>query len=107
MHGRRPLLRTPQPNFEAEPWIAQDAVDLGREAVMTTLLIASPMLVAGMVVGLLLGLLQAVTQIQEQAVSFVPKVVAMVVVLSLLLPWLINQMVQYSHDLIVNIPGTL
>jgi flagellar biosynthetic protein FliQ len=86
---------------------AQDAVDLGREAVITTLLIASPILVAGMVVGLLLGLLQAVTQIQEQAVSFVPKVVAMIVVLSLLLPWLINQMMQYSHDLIVNIPATL
>jgi len=28
-------------------------------------------------------------------------------VLSLTLPWLINQMVQYSHDLISNIPNNL
>jgi flagellar biosynthesis protein FliQ len=85
----------------------QDAVDLGREAVTITLLVSSPILLAGMAVGLLVGLLQAVTQIQEQTVTFVPKLVAMVVVVTLLLPWLINQMVQYSHDLIVNIPTML
>ena len=86
---------------------AQEAVDLGREAIVTTMTVASPILLAGMLVGLLLGLLQAVTQVQEQAVSFVPKLLAMVVVVSLMLPWLINQMVQYSHDLIVNIPASL
>ncbi len=85
----------------------EHAIDLGREAVNITLVIGSPVLLAGMIVGLAIGLLQAVTQIQEQTVSFVPKLVAMVVVLSLALPWLIHQMVQYSHDLIVNIPNTL
>jgi len=82
-------------------------VELMRQAIMTTLWICGPVLVAGMFVGLLIGLLQAVTQIQEQAVAFVPKLVAMVVVLSLTLPWLINEMVQYTHDLIANIPGNL
>jgi flagellar biosynthetic protein FliQ len=85
----------------------QDVIDLGREAVNLMLLIGAPMLISGMLVGLIVGLLQAVTQIQEQSVSFVPKLVAMVLVLSLTLPWLIQQMVQYSHDLIVNIPNTL
>ncbi len=85
----------------------QDVIDLGREAVNLMLLIGAPMLISGMFVGLIVGLLQAVTQIQEQSVSFVPKLVAMVLVLSLTLPWLIQQMVQYSHDLIVNIPNTL
>ncbi len=85
----------------------QDAIDLGRQALLFALIVSSPMLVAGMVVGLLIGLMQAVTQIQEQTVSFVPKLVAMVLVLTLALPWLIAQLVQYSHDLIVNIPQTL
>jgi flagellar biosynthesis protein FliQ len=40
-------------------------------------------------------------------VSFVPKLVVMVLVQSLTLPWLINHMVQYSHDVIANIPQTL
>jgi flagellar biosynthetic protein FliQ len=84
---------------------AQTAIDLGREALWHTLLIGSPVLVAGLVVGLLIGLLQAVTQIQEQTVAFVPKIVAMVLALSLTLPWLVNQMIQYSTDLIAGIPG--
>ena len=85
----------------------QDAIDLGREAVMTAVLIGSPLLLAAMAVGLIVGLVQAVTQIQEQSLAFVPKLVVMVLVLSLSLPWLIEQLVQYSHDVITNIPSTL
>ena len=58
----------------------QDAVELARDAIRTSLLIISPVLVAGLVVGLVIGLLQAVTQIQEQTVAFVPKIVVMIVV---------------------------
>ncbi|HEV2973106.1 MAG TPA: flagellar biosynthesis protein FliQ [Pirellulales bacterium] len=82
-------------------------VELMRQAMVTTLWLAAPALVAGMVVGLLIGLLQAVTQIQEQAVAFVPKLIITVLVLALTLPWLIGQMLQYSHDLITSIPGNL
>ena len=85
----------------------QDAVDLGREAIHVALVIGSPLLAAAMVAGLVVGLLQAVTQVQEQTVSFVPKLVTMVVVLSLMLPWLLGQMVEYSRTLIANIPNTL
>lgn len=85
----------------------QDVIDLGREAIWIGLLIGSPVLLAGLLVGLVIGLLQAMTQIQEATVSFVPKLVVMVLVLSLALPWLINQMVQYSGDLITGIPGRL
>lgn len=85
----------------------QDAVDLAREAIMVALLVSSPVLAAGMLVGLALGLLQALTQIQEQTVAFVPKLLAMVLVLSLTLPWLIGRMVEYSTDLVENIPKQL
>jgi len=82
-------------------------VDLMRQAILTTLWLCAPVLVAGMLVGLVIGLLQAVTQIHEQAVAFVPKLLVMVLVLSLTLPWLLSQLVQYSHDLIMSIPGNL
>jgi flagellar biosynthetic protein FliQ len=85
----------------------QDAVDLGRQAVAAALVLGGPLLASALVVGLVVGFLQAITQVQEQTVSFVPKLAAIVVVLSLTLPWLIDQMVRYSHDLIVNIPNTL
>jgi flagellar biosynthetic protein FliQ len=85
----------------------QDAVDLGREAILMTLLVGSPVLIAGIVVGLAVGLLQALTQIQEQTVIFVPKIVAMILALSLMLPWLISQMHQYFTELVKNIPEML
>ena len=49
-----------------------------------------------MIVGLVIGLFQALTQIQEQSVVFVPKIIVMLLVLSISLPWLIAQMLQYT-----------
>ena len=83
----------------------QDAIDLGREALWTVLLIGSPVLLAGMIVGLVISLFQTLTQIQEQSVVFVPKLVVMLLVLGVTLPWLIARMLQYTTDLISGIPG--
>jgi len=85
----------------------QDAIDLGREALWTALIVGSPVLLAGMAVGLLIGLLQALTQIQEQTVAFVPKIVTMILALSFALPWLVTRMLQYASDLITAVPGNL
>jgi flagellar biosynthetic protein FliQ len=83
---------------------SQAAVDLGRQAIMVALLVSAPILIVGTFVGLFIGLMQALTQVQDQTVSFVPKIVAMVLVLSLCLPWLIQQMVDYSSNLYKNVP---
>jgi len=85
----------------------QDAIDLGRDALLVATLIAAPVLISGMVVGLLVGLIQALTQIQEQTVAFVPKLLAMVVALGLTLPWVLTRLVEYSRELILNIPNSL
>ena len=85
----------------------QQAIELGREALLTTLMVGAPVLLAGLIVGLVIGLFQALTQIQEQTIAFVPKIVAMLVALSLALPWLVTMMLQYAHDLIAGIPGRL
>ena len=83
---------------------AQSVIDLGRQAIMIGLLVSAPVLVVGTLVGLLIGLLQALTQVQDQTVSFVPKIVAMMLILSLCLPWLIQQMVEYSTNLYKDVP---
>ena len=86
---------------------AQEAINLTQQAMLTALLIGSPILIAGMVMGLLIGLAQALTQVQDQTVAFVPKIVAMVAVLIVCLPWLVQKMVEYSEYLITNIPKTI
>lgn len=86
---------------------AQDAIDLGREALWLLLTVSSPVLLAGLAIALVIGLLQAMTQIQEQTVAFVPKIVLTTLVLVFSLPFLVRQMVQYTADLIGGIAQRL
>ena len=82
-----------------------NAIELGREAILMSLLVGAPVMLVAAGVGLLVSIVQAVTQLQEQTLSFVPKIVAMMLVLMLLAPWLIDQMVDYSTELFLQIPS--
>ncbi len=71
-------------------------VTLGRQAVETVLLLAAPLLLAGLVVGLVVSIFQAATQINEQTMTFIPKIVAVFVALILFAPWMIRVMVHFT-----------
>ena len=79
-------------------------VGLMAEAIKLMLLISAPALLVGLLVGVAISLFQAVTQIQEMTLVFVPKIVAVMVVLVAALPWMINLLVTYTHNIIANIP---
>jgi len=81
-----------------------EALDLGREALLTVLIVASPIMGIGMLVGLLISLFQSMTQLQEQTLSFVPKIVGMVGLALLLVPWLANRLLEYSQGLFGTLP---
>lgn len=83
------------------------AVDLMRSALILSLLIGAPALLTAILVGLLVSILQAVTQLQDQTLSFVPKIVAMMLAMLYTLPWVLNELVEYSHELFENIPLVL
>lgn len=86
---------------------AQVAVDLCREALRVGIIIAAPVLVAGVAIGLSIGLLQALTQIQEQTIAIVLKILVMMLVLAYLLPWMTLHMMEYSTDLLHYVPERL
>jgi len=83
------------------------AITLTQNAVTLTLLLSAPVLLVAMVVGLLISLFQAVTQIQEMTLTFVPKIVAVMATLLFLSSWMINKLVDYTHELIVNLPNII
>ena len=58
----------------------------------------------GLVVGLIVSLFQAVTQIHEMTLTFVPKIVAVLLSLLFLLPWMMQKMIFYTEQLIINLP---
>ena len=57
------------------------------------MLVIAPVLLVAFAVGTLMGLVQAATGIHEQVVGLVPRLVAMAAVLVLLLPWMLERMV--------------
>ena len=77
--------------------------DLGRDALVMTVMLSAPLLLAALVTGLVIGLFQAATQINEQTLSFIPKLLAMVVVLMATGPWILSTMLNYTSELIVNV----
>ncbi|MEI6790439.1 MAG: type III secretion system export apparatus subunit SctS [Myxococcaceae bacterium] len=55
--------------------VASYVAQLTNEAILLTILISAPSIVASLVVGLAVALFSATTQIQEQTLSFAPKMV--------------------------------
>ena len=53
----------------------------------------------GMVIGLVISLIQAVTRIQEQTLAFVPKIFAMAIAIIVVMPWMFNRLLEYTHHL--------
>lgn len=81
-----------------------EALDMGREALLMVLKIASPVMGIGMMVGLTVSLFQSMTQLQEQTLSFVPKIVAMIGLALVLVPWLAGRLLEYAEDLLGTVP---
>lgn len=75
------------------------AIDLARQCVVLTLVVAAPVLVVGLIVAVVVGVLQAATQVQEQTLSFVPKMAAMVVTALIVGPWMLSRVVEFAKEM--------
>jgi flagellar biosynthetic protein FliQ len=76
-----------------------DVLAIGREAMILTLKISGPVMLAGMVVGLIIALVQALTSIQEATITFVPKIVVMMMTLVVFLPFMMTALIEFTQVL--------
>lgn len=81
-----------------------EALEIGRNAFWMALMTSAPILLIGLVVGLSISLFQAVTQLQEQTLTFVPKIAAMVVAAAIFIPWIAEQMLDYTRTMLGTLP---
>lgn len=80
-------------------------IGFGRQAIEITLLLAMPMLGLGLAVGLMVSVFQATTQIQEMTLTFIPKILAIMTALIVFSPWMLQKIVSFTENLIINIPN--
>jgi len=69
-----------------------EVLDVARDAIYTLIVVASPVMLVGLVVGVAISLLQALTQIQEMTLAFVPKILAIFVSLLIALPFMAEKL---------------
>jgi len=82
-------------------------ISLAKDAMLVTLMVASPMLMIGMVVGVVIAIFQSVTQIQEMTLTFVPKIVAIMLGMLFFSSWMLTKLTDYTTDLITRIPDMI
>lgn len=74
------------------------------EALKIAILLAAPMLGAGLIIGLLVSMFQAATQINEMTLVFIPKMLAVGVALLVFFPWMLEVIIDFTQNIFLNIP---
>lgn len=74
-------------------------VDIGREALWVLVKVSAPLMLTALIVGLIVSLFQALTQIQEMTLTFVPKILAMFMVLILVMPFMLQSLIDFNNEL--------
>lgn len=72
-----------------------------RTALIVTIKIAGPILLAGVVIGLIISIFQSVTSIQDQSLTFVPKIIVMILAAILLLPWIVERLLAFTREMFI------
>ena len=81
------------------------AIELGREAMTTAVMLAAPILLSALAAGLVIGMFQAATQINEQTLSFVPKLAVMALTIMIVAPWMVSVLTDFASALFSDIPA--
>lgn len=82
-----------------------DAMSLGRDAIVVTMLVCAPALILGMITGLAISIFQAVTQIQEPTLTFIPKIIIVGLTILFFGPFMLALMVDFTRRVIMGIPN--
>ena len=70
---------------------------------LTTALVAAPILLAALAVGLIVGVIQAATSVNEQTLTFVPKLGAVAFVLVILGASMMSVVADFTQDIFTEI----
>src|ERR1700716_754451 len=82
-----------------------EVLDVAKDAILTLVVVSSPLMLVGLAVGVAISLFQALTQIQEMTLVFVPKILAIFVAMLLALPFMADALQGHMARLAARIVG--
>jgi flagellar biosynthesis protein FliQ len=78
-------------------------LSFAQNALVVTVILVGPILLASLVVGSLISLFQAATQINEVTLTFVPKIIAIGLVSAMLGSWMLQHLVAFTTNIFSNL----
>ena len=82
----------------------EDVLTIFQHALQILLMLILVILIPALLVGLMVSMFQAATQINEMTLSFIPKLIITVVTLMFAGPWMLRLIMEYTQQLIQDIP---
>jgi flagellar biosynthesis protein FliQ len=82
-----------------------EVLDVAKDAILTLVVVSSPLMLVGLAVGVAISLVQALTQIQEMTLVFVPKILAIFVAMLLALPFMADALQGHMARIAARIIG--
>jgi flagellar biosynthesis protein FliQ len=82
-----------------------EVLDVAKDAILTIVVVSSPLMLVGLAVGVAISLFQALTQIQEMTLVFVPKILAIFVAMLLALPFMADALQGHMARIAARIIG--
>jgi flagellar biosynthetic protein FliQ len=82
-----------------------EVLDVARDAILTLVLVSSPLMLIGLAVGVAISLFQALTQVQEMTLVFVPKILAIFITMLIALPFMADALQGHMARIAVRIAG--
>ncbi|HZT37940.1 MAG TPA: flagellar biosynthetic protein FliQ [Bryobacteraceae bacterium] len=72
------------------------AIDLFRQALVTTFWVSMPLLAIGFVIGIVISLAQILTSIQDPSVGAAPRLAAFLIATLIAMPWMLSRLMSYT-----------
>ncbi len=71
--------------------------EIFRDAILTGVKVAAPILLVSILVGLFISIIQAATSINEQTMTFVPKLLVIALIMIIFGGWMLQQLVDFFN----------
>lgn len=79
-------------------------IQVAREAMLTSLIVAGAPMGIALLVGLLVSIFQAVTQISEVTLVFIPKILAVFISLVVFGPFMLDALMKFTLNIFRSLP---
>jgi flagellar biosynthesis protein FliQ len=83
----------------------EQVMNFARQAMLVTLMLGAPLLLVALLAGLVISIFQAATQINEATLSFIPKLLIIFATLAFAGPWMLDVIVNFTRETLLNIPA--